>query len=228
MIRFLLLVLAILPLPLSAQVARDSMLTVSASRTTKIAPDRATFYLIVEGTAETAMDAIARVETKLKSVADALKSVTPRLVLDAPIPYGVGPSVAQNGYSGVALPVTNLARSIIRVQLNRPEQLAHVVATAIGAGAASSSSLNFESSVADSVRRSRIGDAMNVARLDAEAIAASLGARLGTLVSVSSNGSQFGFVGPTTLNFDNRFGQQAATPDITVTSTVTVQYRLIR
>jgi hypothetical protein len=64
--------------------------------------------------------------------------------------------------------------------------------------------------------------------MDAEAIASSLGARLGALVSVSTGGSQFGFQQPSTLNFDNRFGQQASAPEITVTTTVTVQHRLVR
>ncbi len=62
-----LILLALLPLHLSAQTARDSIVNVTATRTTRIAPDRATFYLIVEGTAETAADAITRVDTKLKA-----------------------------------------------------------------------------------------------------------------------------------------------------------------
>lgn len=227
--RLRILALALLPLRLPAQGVRDSVITVSASRTTKVAPDRASLYLIVEGTAETPTDAVARVDVKLKLVSEALKALGSRVALDPPIAYGVGPSPAVNGgYSGMNTPATNLARSVMRVQLNRPEQTANVVATAIGAGAATSSSLTFESSVADSVRRARIGDALNVARMDAEAIASSLGARLGTLVSVSTSGGPFGFQGPGMLNFDNRFGQQASVPEITVTTTVTVQYRLIR
>jgi uncharacterized protein YggE len=226
--RLKLLVLALLPLRLSAQAPRDSIISVSASRTSRVAPDRASFYVIVEGTAETAPDAIARVDTKVKMVADALKALGPRVTLDAPIAYGVGPSPAPNGYPGVATPATNLARSVIRVQLSRPEQIANVVAAAIGAGAASSSSLAFESTVTDSVRRARIGEALSVARMDAEAIASSLGARLGAMVSVTTNGGQFGFQAPSTLNFDTRFGQQALAPDVTVTTTVTVQYRLVR
>jgi uncharacterized protein YggE len=226
--RFRLLALALLPLRLPAQTVRDSVITVSASRTSRIAPDRASFYLVVEGTAETPADAVARVDTKLKTVSDALKTLGSRVVLDPPIAYGVGPSPAPNGYPGVATPTTHLARSVIRVQLTRPEQIANVVAAAISAGAASSSSLTFESSMADSVRRARIGDALTVAHMDAEAIATSLGAHLGTLVGVTTSGAQFGFQGPSTLYFDNRFGQQASTPDVAVTTTVTVQYRLVR
>jgi uncharacterized protein YggE len=222
------LVLAVLPLRLPAQAGRDSMVTVTASRTSRVAPDRASFYVIVEGTAETPADAIARVDTKLKAVLDAFKPLGSRVSLDPPIAYGVGPNLPPNGYPVVVAPSTNLARSVIRVQLSRPDQIANVIAAAIGAGAAGSSSLSFESSVADSVRRARISDALSVARLDAEAIASSLGARLGTLVSVSTSGGQFGFQAQSFLNFDNRFGQQASAPDVTITTSVTVQYRLVR
>lgn len=225
--RLRLLALALLPLRLPAQAVRDSIVSVSASRTSRVVPDRASLYVIVEGTAETPTDAVARVDTKLKTVSEALKALGSRVTLDPPIAYGVGPNVTQNGYPGMSTPVTNIARSVIRVQLSRPEQIANVVAAAIGAGAATSSSLTFESSVADSVRRARIGDALNVARMDAEAIASSLGARLGTLVSVSTTGG-LGFQPPSTLNFDNRFGQQATAPEIVITTSVTVQYRLVR
>ncbi len=226
--RLALLAVLLLPLQLSAQIVRDSLITVTATRTSRVAPDRASLYLIVEGTAETATDAVARVDTKLKVVLEALKALAPRVTLDPPVAYGVGPSPAPIGYPGASTPPTSLARSVIRVQLSRPEQTASVIAAAISAGAASSSSLTFESSVADSVRRARIGDALGVARMDAEAIASSLGARLGTLVYVTTTGGPFGFQPPSALNFDTRFGQQASPPEITVTTTVTVQYHLIR
>ena len=227
--RLRLLVLALLlPLQLSAQTVRDSVVSVSTSRTSRIAPDRASFYVIVEGTAETPADAVARVDSKLRMVSDALKAFGSRVALDPPIAYGVGPSPAPNGYPGVATPATNLARSVMRVQLSRPDQIASVVAAAIGAGAATSSALTFESSVADSVRRARINDALSVARMDAESIASSLGAHLGALISVATSGGPFAFQAPSTLSFDSRFGQQAPSPDIVVTTTVTVQYHLIR
>ncbi len=226
--RIQLLALALLPLQLPAQTVRDSIITVTASRSSRVPPDRASLYVIVEGTAETATDAVTRVDTKVKAVSDALKALGSRVVLDPPVAYGVGPSPSPSGYPMASQTATNIARSVVRVQLGRPEQTANVVAAAINAGAASSSSLSFESSAADSVRRARIGDALGVARLDAETIATSLGARLGALVSVSTTGGPFNFQQPLSLNFDNRFGQQASVPEITITATVTVQYRLVR
>jgi uncharacterized protein YggE len=219
---------AFLPLPLVAQTPRDSVVSVSASRTTKVAPDRASFYLIIEGTAETPADAIARVDAKVQTVAAALKGFGSRIVLDPPLPYGVGASPLVNGYNGMTQPATNLARSVIHVQSARPDQIAQVIATAISAGATSSSSLMFESSAADSVRRARMSEVLDVTRADAEAIAKSLGGRLGALVSVNTGGGNFGFQAPSMLAFDNRFGQPAPAPEITISTTVTVQYRLVR
>jgi uncharacterized protein YggE len=193
-----------------------------------VAPDRASFYVVVEGTAETPTDAVARVETKLKAVTEALKGFGSRVTLDAPVAYGVGATPAPNGYPGVATPPTNLARAVLRVQLGRPDQVANVVAAAINAGAATSSSLAFESSSADSVRRARVSDAISVAHADAEAIAHSLGAQLGALVSVTTGGGPVGFQQSSSLVFDQRFGQQAPAPEVSVTTTVSVQYRLIR
>ena len=222
-----LLTLAVLPLSLSAQVPRDSIISVSTSRTTRVPPDRASFYVIVEGTAETPPDAIARVDTKLKAVTEALRNFGARVKLDQPIAYGVGPSPARNEYPVAPMPGMNVARSVIRVQLDHPEQTAQVIAAAIGAGATSSSTLTFESSAADSVRRARVTEAIGAARLEAEAVAASLGGRLGGVVNVTISSGPFGFQ-QQSLNFDSRFGQPAPAPEVTVTATVTVQYRLVR
>lgn len=47
-------------------------------------------YVVVEGTAETAPDAVARVETKLKAVSAALKGFGSRQEVDAPIAQALG------------------------------------------------------------------------------------------------------------------------------------------
>ena len=226
--RFHFVVLAVLPLTLEAQAVRDSIITVTASRTARVAADRATLYVTVEGTAETAIDAVARVDTKIKGVTEALKSLGARVVSDAPIGYTVGPTPAPNGFPGVATPASNLARTVIRVSVTRMDQLAHMIAAVLGAGAVGTSAVTFEAAATDSVRRARIAEALAVARLDAEAIAASLGGRLGALVDVSSTGGASGFQQPTVLSFDTRFGQQAMAPEVTFTTNVTVRYRLVR
>ena len=121
------LALALAPAALNAQIiqtGRDSVITVSAARTSRVTADRASLYVIVEGTAETATDAVARVETKLGGVSDALK-------------------------------------------------------------------------------------------------------KLGALVDVSTSGSP-SFQQPSYLSFDTRFAAQAASPEVVITTQVTVRYRLLR
>jgi uncharacterized protein YggE len=227
-LRLLALVLAVLvPIALRAQIPRDSIVTATASRTTRVAADRATFYVVVEGTAETAPDAVARVLTKLKAVSDALAGFGNRVEADRPIAYTVGATPAPNGYPGNLSPPSNIARSLIRVRVSRVDQLANVIGAALAAGAANGSSVSFESSVADSVRRAQISEALAVARSDAEAMAAALNGRLGAFVDVSTSGQQ-GFPQTNVLNLDNRFGQQPFAPEVTVTANVTVRYRLVR
>jgi len=66
------------------------------------------------------------------------------------------------------------------------------------------------------------------ARADAAALAAALGGKLGELVEVTSNAGPLGFQGPTMLNFDARFSQPPQAPDVSISSSVTVRFRLVR
>lgn len=221
------LLLAALPLSLPAQTVRDSVITVTATRTVRIAADRASLYLTLEGTAETAADAVARVDTKVKSVIEALKTFGARVASDPPIAYTVGAPPAPIGFPGVASPASNLARTVIRVHVTGVDRLAHIIAAALGAGAVSTSSLSFEATTGDSVRRMRTSEALAAARLDAEAIATALGGHVGALVDVSTT-SGSNFQQPAVLSFDSRFGQQAMAPEVTVTTNVTIRFRLTR
>lgn len=224
--RFVLL-LVLAPFALRAQVGRDSTIAVSTNRTTRVAADRVSFYVIVEGTAETAPDAVTRVDTKLKAVLDAIRGSGARAEVDAPINYSVGATQPPNGYPVANVPATNVARSVIRVQLSRIDQLARTVGAAIAAGAASTSTMTFETSNADSLRRVRIAEAIAGARADAEAMAQALGGHIGALIDASTNASPT-FQQPPTLNFDGRFGQQFPAPETAIVTAVTLRFRLIR
>lgn len=86
------LVLALLPSSVLAQVGSDSIISVTASRSVRIAPDRASVYVYIEGSAETAMGAVARAEAKVKGVSDALRAPETRVEAERPIAYSVGPT----------------------------------------------------------------------------------------------------------------------------------------
>ena len=223
-----LLVAAFIPLSLQAQVRTDSTIVASATRTAHVAPDRGAMFVIVEGTAETAADANTRVETKLRAVNDALKSLNPKIDMERPVSYGVSLAQNPNGYPMPVNPGSFVSRSVMRIQISRLDQISAVVAAALAAGATSTSSLSFESSVADSVRRDRIAEAVGVARKDAQALATALGGHLGALVDVTTNSPNIGFQGQNALIFDNRFGQmQTPPPDVVITATVTMRYRIV-
>ncbi len=223
--RWLLFVL--LPLSLPAQAARDSVISVSTARSARIAPNRAALFVSIEASAETANEAIARVEAKLKGVTDALKALGAGVENERPLTFSVGPTPSMNGFPSAALPASSTARSVIRVTVTRMDQLAAVMGAALDAGAANTSSLTFESTVSDSVRRDRATEALAATKTEAEAVAKALGGRLGSLVEATTSAGP-SFQQPSMLSFDGRFGQPSQAPEIVVTVNVTVRYRLVR
>src|SRR5688572_21208461 len=202
-----LVVLALFPAVVQAQTVRDSTISVSATKVTRIVPDRAMMYVLVEGSAETPPDAVTRAETKLKAVSDALKGLGPSAEPDRAITYSVGPTPQPNVYPGGAVPQSNLSRAVLRVTVSRIDQIARVAAAALGAGASGVSTITFESTLADSVRRSRMTEVLAVARADALALATALNGKLGGLVDVVRTAGNIGFAGPNMLNFETRFMQ---------------------
>lgn len=226
--RLALVVLALSPTVVQAQAIRDSTIAVSATKVTRIAPDRATMYVLVEGTAETPADAVTRVETKLKAVSDALKALGSSVEPDRAITYSVGPTPQPNVYPGSVVPQSNISRAVLRVSMNRIDQIARTAAGALAAGASGVSTITFESTVADSVRRSRMTEVLGVARADALALATALNGKLGGLVDVTSTAGNIAFAGPNMLNFETRFMQPTQVPEVTITTSVNVRYRLIQ
>ena len=206
----------------------DTAVTVNATRVSRIMADRFSAYVAVEGTAETPVDAMTRLQTKLKTVSDAIQSLTPRIVADPPVSYGVMIASGPTGYPGAPAGTSYIARAVIRVQGARLEQLMQLQSAALVAGATTTSGVMFESSVADSVRRSRIPEAVAAARADAEALAAAQGFRLGSIIDM--NTSAFSQQNQTAfISFDSRYtGQQSPPPEITINTSVTVRFRLIR
>lgn len=219
---------AALPAALPAQQERDSILTVTVNRTARIPADRAIVYITVESTAETAVDAVARVDAKVKTVLEALQRMAPRATPETPIALTVGSAQNATNITGNTLPAGNLARTLIRVNVDRIDQLSHIVAAAIAAGATGPASITFSATTADSIRTARSIEAVATARRNAAQIAGSLGLRLGAIVDVNVS-DQYGYQQPPTLNFDQRYGgQQQQTPEVTITANATLRVRIVR
>jgi uncharacterized protein YggE len=231
-------VLAILPSLANGQGARmdasdpEPRIVVTATRTTRIAPDRALVYVTVEGTGETPTDAAQRGAQKLQAVTAALQSFGGGRDAIVSVPYGVSPAPNINGFPGSSSQTSFVARYVLRVQPSRIDQITALAVAAIAAGASSATPPTFEASGADSVRRLRFGEALTQARRDAEALATSLGGRLGAVIEVSTNSppsypGSAGSGGYVTFMSGYDFRGPVQPPDVVVTATVTVRYRFI-
>jgi uncharacterized protein len=228
-------VLALLPALGQAQGARldasdpEPRIVVTATRTTRIAPDRVTLYVTVEGTGETPAEAAQRGAQRLQAVTAALQPFNGRDAIIS-VPYGVSPAPNINGFPGSSSQNSFLARYVLRVQPGRVDQVTPLAVAAIAAGASSASPPTFEATGADSARRQRYGEALTQARRDAETLASALGGRLGAVIEVSSNIGPPSFPSSTGyVNFISGFEFRGPVqpPDVVVTATVTVRYRFI-
>jgi uncharacterized protein YggE len=227
-------VLLVLPTCLFAQnttleIGPDPRIVATATKTGRIAPDRATMYITVEGTGESTTDAAQRASLKLQAVTKALQPFVTDKNSITTMPYGVGLAPNVQGYPGASAQPNYVSRYVLRVQPRSVDQITTVAGAALSAGASSAGSPIFESTDADSVRRARYQDALTQARRDAEAMAAGLGGSLGSVVEVSSTGSGSQNVAPSYVSFGNRFDMSGpmAPPEVTVTATVTVRYRFV-
>ena len=200
----------------------------TSTRTSRIAPDRATLYFTIEGGGETVSEASQRASQKLQAVLTALQAVAGRGGVSS-VPYGVTPAINMPGFPGMSSQTPYQSRYLIRVQTNRMDQITQIAGAAITAGASSTSPPAFEATGIDSVRRVRSAEALAQARADAEALARALGGHLGSIIEVSSNPSREQSFGEGYVTFMNRyeFGGPMPPPDVVVNATVTVRYNFV-
>jgi uncharacterized protein YggE len=215
-----------------ARVEDDGIPRVSATATrmARLTPDRATFYAVVEGAAESAGEAAQRADRKLQTVMEALRQMGLRGETLGSVPYGVAPAPNYGGFPGQPTANPFVARHLVRVQPTRLDQVMSIASALLAGGASMVTPPSFESAATDSARRAKFGEALAQARADAEALAAGMGMRLGALIEVTGNtGPTQGF-GPQYFNITRGFEMSGPgqTPDVTVTASVTVRYRLLR
>lgn len=228
-------VLMLVPTLVFAQNARienagpEPRIVSTATRTTRIAPDRVTLYLVIEGSGESPAEASQRASQKLQAVTGAVQQFASGRDAISTFPYGVSPSQNLPGYPGSSSQTSFLARYVIRVQPSRVDQTTPLAVAAIAAGASSSSPPLFEATSADSVRRLRYAEALSQARRDAESIAAALGGRLGAVIEVASTAGSNQGGNSSYVSFMNRyeFAGPVQPPEVVVTATVTVRYRFV-
>ena len=232
----LVVVLMLIPAMANGQNARlenagdpEPRIVSTATRTTRIAPDRVTLYLTIEGTGESPAEASQRASQKLEAVTSAVQKFASGRDAMSTVPYGVSPAPNLPGYPGSSSQTSFLARYVVRIQPSRVDQTTSLATAAIAAGASATSPPLFEASNADSVRRLRYAEALSQARRDAEAMAAALGGHLGAVIEASSTGGFNQSGNSNYVSFMNRyeFGGPMQPPEVMVNATVTVRYRFV-
>ena len=222
-----LLVPALLPAQAVVEGTTAPRISVTVTRSTRVAADRATMFVTIEGTGETAADAATRAEKKLQAVTDALKPLG--VAMEGPFPYGLATLQPMNSYPGMPQTPQMVSRMVVRVPLTRLAQAGAVAAAAHAAGASSVPVMNYESTVADSLRRTLYREAMETARRDAAALAQAMNVTIGaaTDASIGLSNTQPSFA------FDQLFNRgfdpgPRGTPEVGVATTVTVRFPIIR
>jgi uncharacterized protein YggE len=215
------------PALLAAQTTRDSVVTASATRTARLPADRASLLVSIEGTAETAREAVARAESKAATVGEALRRIGAGSEIGRPMAFSVASTPTMRSFPSAPTGPSFTAKIAIRLVITNLNQLSALLAAALDAGATTTSTAAFEASAADSVRRKLATDALTAARADVQTVAASLGGQLGALVDA---GTSTPFSGPVPSMFFpvESFSQQTTAPEVTFTVTANVRYRLVR
>lgn len=147
--------------------------------------DRVTIVLTIDTQAMNVEDAASRLATIERGVADTLRRFNLPAGSVQTFAGGITPYRPQNGPPSMMSGPTFAGRSTIRVEGLRPEQLAPLTAAALAKGATGVAAPTFSSSVMDSVRRTLVPKAFELAKRDAENVARAAGGQLGRLLTIS-------------------------------------------
>ncbi len=210
--------------------AGEPRVVVTVTRATRVVPERTSFLAIIEATSESPTEAVQRARRKVEAVIDAARPFAGRGPAPVAVPYGVSPASNMNGFPGSTAQTPYVARYAVRLPTLGINDAPRLGAAVIAAGASATTPPSFAAVAAsDSARRGQFADAVAQARRDAEALAAARGGRLGAPIEVTTNaGQNTGRVGNDFIYFA-RIGFEGGPsqfPEVPVTTTVTVRYRL--
>ena len=163
----------------------SSAIYVTNQASIRLAPDRATIFLIVDVPAATPALATERAAQGAKAVLDTLKRVGVPAGSARLVDYGAAPTPATGG---APVPgATYTARSVIRVELQNLEILSRVGTASFAAGATLMGPIQFTAAEMDGARRTALARALAQAKGDAEEMAKAAGGRLGRLLDLNMN-----------------------------------------
>jgi uncharacterized protein YggE len=166
---------------------KEPELTASGRGETRLAPDYAYVTIGVTTQASNAVQAASESARRFESILAALHAfgLTDRQLLTSRY------SLSQNyEYPKNAPPKLSgfTARSTIRAEVHRLEELGKLIDASIGSGATEVMGVQFLASNTDDARRSAVTEAVKQARADADAMARAAGGTLGRLIALNSGG----------------------------------------
>lgn len=167
--------------------AKEPELTASGRGETRLAPDYAYVTIGVTSQAQNAVDAASENARRFDSIIGALHSfglndrqlLTSRYNLTQNYEYPKNAPPKPSGFT---------ARSTIRAEVRRLEDLGKLIDASIASGATEVSGVQFLASNTDDARRSAMTEAVRQARADADAMARAAGGTLGRLIALNSGG----------------------------------------
>ena len=199
----------------------------------RVTPDRATVLLTVETRASTAAAAAAENARRQQSTLDALARLGIARNLLRTAGYSVYPEQRYRENEAPEV-VGYVARSTVRAEVRRIDQVGRVIDAALGAGSNAVGGVRFASSQLDAVRRSVLDSAVANGCESASAVARAGGEAVGELIeaTVADDGGQF-----VQQEMDAGAAMmrgapaQAPTPinagELTVTTSVLTRWRLV-
>lgn len=159
-------------------------IVITATGEARLSPDRATVYVGVETRGPSASVAARDNAQRQRAIIDAIVKAGVSRSQIATENYTVAPDsrfdpatrkTTVNGY---------VVSNVVRVDLQRVDQVSPVLDAALASGANQINSLDFYASNADSARREALGRAVIRARADAEAAATAAGGAIGALLEL--------------------------------------------
>ena len=158
----------------------------SATGEAKLTPDRAAIYVGVQSRALSASAAARDNAQRQRAIIDAIVALGISRQLISTENYSVNPETRFDQTTQKTTVTGYAVSNVVRVEVERVDQVAEVIDAALSKGANQINSLEFFASSSDSARRQALAAAIATARADAEAMAHAAGGSLGPLVELST------------------------------------------
>jgi uncharacterized protein YggE len=163
-------------------------IVVSGMGEARVTPDRAIINIGVYSRAVSAAAAARDNARKQAAIIDTLVALGFTRDQISTVNYSVNPEMRQLPQTGRMEVTGYTVSNTVRVDVRRLEQIGPAIDASLAKGANQINGLDFYVANSDEPRRRALGQAIERARLDAEAIARAAGGTLGALLEISTSG----------------------------------------